>query len=181
MHWFPFPEVLYSKAHRGPKLSLLSINRPIVYKASSNMVKISKSRGEITKIVKIVTNIASLNGQICMHWFPFPEVLYSKENRGPKLSLLSINWPIFLQNEVKIQSKLAKIGVKFPKLQNSYQYYQFGRPGYWKFETFHHHYNRPTNTLPTSPQPLPGDGFKLRCVEKRVLCPQIPKYGNSAL
>ena len=50
--------------------------------------------------------------------------MYSKAHRGPKLSLLSINWPIFVQNEVKIWSTSAKIAVKFPKSQNSYQYCQ---------------------------------------------------------
>ena len=50
-----------------------------------------------------------------MHWSPEPDVMYSKAQWDPKLSLLSINWPIFVQKCGKICSKSVKMGVRFQK------------------------------------------------------------------
>ena len=43
-----------------------------------------------------------------MHWSPDPEVMYNKAHRGPKLSLLFINWPIFVQYMYKPGAKYAQ-------------------------------------------------------------------------
>ena len=44
----------------------------------------------------------------------------------------------------------------------------------WKFWIFHFHWKWPSNTLPTSHQPLSGDHFKAKYVRKCVLGPKCP-------
>ena len=65
------------------------------------MLKTSKNGGQIQKIAKFLSILTILSGHIYMHWSPDPDVMYSKAQRGPKLSLSSIKWPIYVQNVAK--------------------------------------------------------------------------------
>ena len=65
------------------------------------MVKISKNGGQIYEIVNFLLLSGKNNGQNRKHRHHSSSIGYSRAYRGPRLSLLSINRPIFVQNEVE--------------------------------------------------------------------------------